>query len=139
MKSKYRVVLDANVLFSALLFKDCIPRKAFNKAIDTGELLISFPVLYELNTVLSRAKLNKYLLESEKREFMALLFKEAELNEPQEDIRVCRDSKDDKYLELAVCGNADFIISGVNDLLVLNPFRDIRILTPGQYMKLELP
>ncbi|WP_369816668.1 putative toxin-antitoxin system toxin component, PIN family [Cyanobacterium sp. IPPAS B-1200] len=41
----------------------------------------------------------------------------------------CRDSKDNCFLDLAVSGKADFIISGDDDLLVLNPFEDIPIIT----------
>jgi uncharacterized protein len=42
---------------------------------------------------------------------------------------------DDKFLELAVNGRADLIISGDADLLALNPFRDIPILTPAAFMQ----
>lgn len=45
-------------------------------------------------------------------------------------IRACRDPKDDKFLELAVSGNADVIVTGDKDLLALHPFRGIAILTP---------
>ncbi|NIU82780.1 MAG: PIN domain-containing protein [Candidatus Thorarchaeota archaeon] len=72
-KNKDRIVFDANVLVSALLFKKSKPRKAFDKALDVGELIISIPVLWELNKVLRRKKFNKYLLEMEKKVFLALL------------------------------------------------------------------
>ena len=78
------------------------------------------------------------MLETEKKAFLALLFKEAELKEPAEEIHVCRDPKDDKYLELAVSGDADFIISGDKDLLDLHPFRETSILTPEQFLTLDL-
>jgi hypothetical protein len=48
-------------------------------------------------------------------------------------IVVCRDVKDNKFLELAVSGNADIIITGDQDLLVLNPFQDIKITTPENF------
>ncbi|NIU85057.1 MAG: putative toxin-antitoxin system toxin component, PIN family, partial [Candidatus Thorarchaeota archaeon] len=70
--------------------------------------------------------------------FLALLFKEADLKEPTENIRICRDPKDDKYLELAVSGSANFLISGDKDLLDLHPFKEIRILTPEQFLSLDL-
>ena len=44
--------------------------------------------------------------------------------EIEEQITECRDAKDNKFLELAVCGHATFLISGDKDLLVLHPFRD---------------
>jgi uncharacterized protein len=52
-----------------------------------------------------------------------------------ERITACRDATDDKFLELAVNGQADFICSGDSDLLVLNPFRDIPIVTPVDFVK----
>jgi putative PIN family toxin of toxin-antitoxin system len=138
VKNKCRVVFDANVLVSALLFKNSKPRKAFDKALDKGDIIISVPVLLELNKVLSRKKFNKYLLDTEKKAFLALLFREAELKETLEEIRVCRDPKDNKYLELAVSGDAKYVITGDKDLLVLNPFRQINILTPEQFLTLDL-
>ncbi|MFQ5771845.1 MAG: putative toxin-antitoxin system toxin component, PIN family [bacterium] len=53
-------------------------------------------------------------------------------------MRICRDPKDDKYLELAVSGGAKFIVSGDKDLLALNSFREISILTPEQFLRLDL-
>jgi putative PIN family toxin of toxin-antitoxin system len=55
-----------------------------------------------------------------------------------EQIKICRDEKDNKFLELAVNGNADFIITGDKDLLVLNPFRTIRIISPSLFFRICL-
>jgi predicted nucleic acid-binding protein len=51
-----------------------------------------------------------------------------------ERIAACRDPADDKFLELAVNGHADLIVSGDADLLALNPFRHIPIVRPAQFM-----
>lgn len=51
-----------------------------------------------------------------------------------EPIDACRDPDDDKFLELAVGGEADVIVSGDNDLTVLDPFRGIPILTPDEFL-----
>ena len=66
--------------------------------------------------------------------FLAALVREAELIEITQEITTCRDSKDDKFLELAVCGNADCVVTGDQDLLVLNPFRGIPVLTPKEFL-----
>jgi predicted nucleic acid-binding protein len=50
-------------------------------------------------------------------------------------IEACRDSDDDKFLELAVEGEADLIISGDSDLLVLHPFEGIAILSPAGFLE----
>ena len=44
-------------------------------------------------------------------------------------------SEDDKFLELAVNGQADLIVTGDADLLALNPFRDIPIVTPAVFVQ----
>lgn len=127
-------MLDTNVVVSAALLAGSVPRRAFDKALDEGKILISVPVLWELAEVLSRKKLNKYLLEDERMRFLVGLLKEIELVEITEQITDCRDVKDNKFLELVVCGKADCIISGDDDLLILNPFRGIPILTPKEFL-----
>ena len=129
-----RLVFDNNVVVSAALLAGSVPRQAFDKALDEGTVLISVPVLLELAEVLSRKKFNKYLREEEQMRFMVALLKEAELVEITETVTDCRDAKDNKFLELAVNGEADCIVSGDEDLLVLNPFRGIPILTPKEFL-----
>ena len=52
-------------------------------------------------------------------------------------IRACRDPRDDKFLEVAVHGRADLIVTGDEDLLALNPFRGIAILAPAAYLEVD--
>jgi predicted nucleic acid-binding protein len=59
----------------------------------------------------------------------------AELVTITERIVACRDPTDDKFLELAVNGHADLIVSGDGDLRALNPFRDIPIATPAAFVQ----
>ena len=51
-----------------------------------------------------------------------------------ERIAACRDPTDDKFLELAVNGYADLIVSGDRDLFALNPFGNIPIITPAAFV-----
>jgi putative PIN family toxin of toxin-antitoxin system len=55
--------------------------------------------------------------------------------EPSIHIRACRDARDDKFLEVAVHGKADAIVTGDADLLALDPFQGIAILTPADYLE----
>jgi putative PIN family toxin of toxin-antitoxin system len=135
MKSNLRFVFDTNAIVSGLLLPESKPRQAFDRAQDQGSILISIPILTELNEVLSRKKFDKYLPEEKRKRFLAVLAKDAELIEITEEIVDCRDPKDNKFLELAVCGNADCIISGDKDLLELNPFRGIAVLKPDEFLK----
>ena len=65
---------------------------------------------------------------------MVALLKEPELVAITEQINDCRDPNDNKFLELAVCGNADVLVTGDDDLLVLNPFRRIAIVKPRDFL-----
>ncbi|MFN9468915.1 MAG: putative toxin-antitoxin system toxin component, PIN family [Pseudanabaena sp.] len=129
-----RFVVDNNILVSALLVKNSAPFQVISKIEERGVILYSEVTLLELNQVLSRKKFIKYFAIEEKQAFIFKLLEKAELVEIEESINICRDPKDDKFLELAVSGKADFIITGDQDLLVLNPFRNIEILTAKDFL-----
>ena len=135
MSRSLRFVLDTNVIVSALLLPDSKPRSAFDRAFDKGKILVSIPVLVELEAVLSRRKFGKYLYDEERKEFLAALVREAGVVDITERITVCRDPRDDKFLELVVSGRADCLITGDTDLLALHPFRDIAILRPADFLE----
>jgi uncharacterized protein len=129
-----RFVLDANVLISASLFSQGKPRQALKKAQSTGVLLMSDSTFDELERVLSRPKFDKYLPLSQRIEFLQDLAETVQFINVMAQIIECRDPKDNQYLELAVSGRADCIVTGDEDLLVLNPFRDIKILTAQAFL-----
>jgi putative PIN family toxin of toxin-antitoxin system len=135
MSRSLRFVLDTNVIVSGLLLPDSKPRSAFDRALDKGKILVSIPVLVELEAVLSRRKFGKYLYDEERKEFLAALVREAGVVDITERITVCRDPRDDKFLELVVSGRADCLITGDTDLLALHPFRDIAILRPADFLE----
>ncbi|HXX82918.1 MAG TPA: putative toxin-antitoxin system toxin component, PIN family [Casimicrobiaceae bacterium] len=132
--ARERVVVDTNVLVSRLLLARSVAASAVRKAVDHGQLLASEATLEELSEVLSRRSLNPYVSVKERQEFIRLLGRIAELVPIIMRIRACRDPKDDKFLELAVNGSADVIVTGDKDLLVLNPFRGISIIPPARYI-----
>ena len=116
-----RFVFDTNVLISAALSDESISRRAFDHALDRGPILLSLPVLEELNEVLARDKFRAYVTEDEARQFLAVLAGASQWVEIDVSISDCRDSRDNKFLELAVSGSASHIVTGDDDLLVLNP------------------
>lgn len=132
-----RLVFDTNIIISALLFDGSKPSKAFDIGINQGVLLFSLPTLAELEEVLWRNKFDRYISHEERKRFLTSLILHSTPIETNETISECRDPKDNKFLELAVCGKADFIISGDEDLLVLNPFRNIQIITPDSFLKIH--
>ena len=134
MRSNPRCVFDTNVVVSALLFDTGKPAKAFFAVLRDGEVIVSADVVSEVSEVLGREKFRRYVGEEQRERFLQGLLREATLVEIQETVQACRDPKDDKFLELAVNGGADCVVSGDDDLLVLSPFRGIDILSPRDFL-----
>ena len=134
MNDKPCFVFDTNAIVSAALIKHSVSRQAFDTALSVGEVLVAAETLEELNDVLARPHLARYVTEEERLEFLAVFLRSATLVEVTVEIADCRDPKDDKFLELAVSGGAVCIVSGDKDLLVLNPFRGITIVTPRDFL-----
>lgn len=103
-------------------------------ALRGGKVLLSSAVLAELYEVLHREKFRRYVSEEEVRTFLGALVRESVWVEVSVSITACRDPDDNRFLELGVSGQADFIISGDEDLLSLNPFEGIPILTPHAFL-----
>jgi putative PIN family toxin of toxin-antitoxin system len=131
---KERIVVDTNVLISRLLLPASVPGRAIRQAVDTGQLVVSAATMEELATVLGRRKFDPYLSIADRQEFIRLLGRIAEMIPIVRVVRACRGPRDDKFLEVAVNGRADLIITGDRDLLELNPFMDIAILSPVAYV-----
>ncbi|CAN5843773.1 putative toxin-antitoxin system toxin component, PIN family [soil metagenome] len=134
MATSKRFVIDANVLISSLLFFESIPGQAVTKALMTGVLLRSESTLSELARVLERAKFDRYLARYERMVFLDRFIQDTVHVNTQPAILASRDVNDNKFLELAVAGQATCIITGDSDLLDLHPFRGISIVTPTQFI-----
>ena len=139
MKFGKRIVLDTSTLIGAVLRQHSIPRQVVIKALSEGELCASPSTLAELEDVIRRGKFDRYLDLNIRLEFVAMyrnrvrmfqvsLEDEAALDPP------CRDPRDNKFLALAVVSNADVLVSSDNDLLTLNPYGNISVLTPNEYL-----
>jgi len=132
--SKVRCVADTNVLISSLLLKNSTPFQAVEQIFLKGVMLMSESTLAEVRRVLGKKKLERYIIPEERQIFLAKFLMESELVEIRERVEACRDPKDNQFLELAVNGKADFLVTGDEDLLVLHPFRAIQILTPRDFL-----
>jgi len=120
MRNPERIVVDTNVFVSRLLRFDSVPGRAVKRAIHDAVLLVSQATMSELADVLAQAKFDRYVTIEQRLQFIRL---------------ECRDPKDDKFLEVALNGRADVIVTGDVDLRALHPWRQIRILSPSQYLK----
>lgn len=134
-----RAVIDTNILVRAMLK----PEGSVGPVVDllrAGRYvsLYSAATLNELIDVLSRPRMvHRYgLTAAEVDALCTLLIRRGELVEPALNITVCRDPKDNKFLELAVAGRADVIVTCDEDLKVLDPFEGIPLVQPASFLHL---
>ena len=125
---KIKVVIDTNIFVSAFLGSK--NAKLILKEIINDEFLLvmSTEQLAEIKEFLHRPKFSKYISVGEVEELIALLSMKVIVPAIYEKITDCRDPKDNMILEEAVYGNAQYIITGDDDLLVLNPYKWIKII-----------
>jgi uncharacterized protein len=129
-----RTVLDTNTIISALLVPTSVPRQAVDAAFAGGAVLVADTTLAELTEVIQRPRFDRYITIEDRIRFLSHFVSNATLVTVTEVITDCRDPKDDKFLEVAIAGSATDIVSGDEDLLVLNPYRGIAIRTPREYV-----
>lgn len=127
-------MLDASVIVSAALRRGSIPDRALEIGLASCRLVLSVAVEAELRDVLSRPEFSRALAPGRGRTLLDLLALTALRVEPAERVHECRDPDDDKYLELALAASADVIVSGDRDLLALDPWRGVRILSPAAFV-----
>lgn len=135
MRADGRYVCDTNLLVSSLLRSDTAPAKALDRIIDHGTLLFSSSTFDELQKILQRSKFDRYLTKDKRLDFLHSLKAIVEWVDIQEHITVCRDPKDNQFLDVAVNGKADLLITGDQDLLVLEKIHEILIITPRYFLE----
>lgn len=132
--TRERVVVDTNVLISSLLSSASQPAQAVDKAITNAQLIATAETLRELIEKLLSPKFDRYVSRERRDALLLRLAPLMEIAEVLQPIQASRDPEDDKFLEAAVNGRADVLVTGDKDLLDLHPFRGIAILTPAAYV-----
>ena len=134
-----RVILDTNVLVSALLKKSSTPHKIYQLFKEQKFTLIISPViLYEIEEVISRDYIVKrtQMTRSEREEFMRELIELSYIVPGVTQVKVIKeDPDDDKFIAAALDGMANYIVSGDRHLLDLKEYQGIKIVTPGQFIE----
>src|SRR3989344_6481830 len=130
---KKKVVIDTNILISALGWKGK-PNEIFRKVLDEEfELIISRKQIEELKEVMNYPKFS--FAEEQKSRFITLLLNVAKVVEISNKLKVIKeDPDDDIILETAVENNVDFIISGDHHLLKLKEYSNVKIVTANEFL-----
>lgn len=134
-----RAVIDTNILVSAVIR----PHGSVGPVLlrlRQGDytLLYAWASLEELIDVLNRPRIrDKYhLTDQDIQTVVGLLLVRGEEVTPAETVTACRDPKDDKFLEIALAGEADVIVTGDQDLLALHPFAGIPVVPPSAFLRM---
>jgi putative PIN family toxin of toxin-antitoxin system len=129
-----RWVIDTNLLISRLLTPRGTAAQAVDRAVELGILLVSDDTLEEFTQVMARPRFDPYITAEDRQGFMALLTGVARRIHVTRQFQVCRDPKDNKFLDVAFNGRAHAIVTGDQDLLVLQSFHGVAILAPAQFL-----
>lgn len=134
-----RIVLDTNILVSALLARGG-PWRIVEAVRDGESEIVTSPILLaELERILNLARVTRRarLSHVEVAGYLEELRKLAIVIEPAIRLSVViRDPDDDRVLEAAVAGSAEYVVTSDRDLLDLREYEGIRIVTPAVFLPL---
>jgi putative PIN family toxin of toxin-antitoxin system len=131
-----RIVIDTNVLVSALLSPDSPPAVVLQNLLSTptASILLSPDLLAEYEEVLSRKKFATVFDATDIRLLLTAIAANSLFIVPSTVVTACEDADDNMVLALALDGFADCIVSGDNDLLKLHPFQQTPILNSADFL-----
>ena len=129
-----RVVIDTNVWVSRLLLADSVTARAVDAALESSQVVISEPLAEELADVLTREKFDSYVSLANREEFLRRVLQVATTFPVLTEVTDCRDADDNRLLALALDSESDYILTGDQDLLTMNPWRGIEIISPREFL-----
>ena len=131
-----RIVIDTNVWVSRLLLAGSAAARAVDKALEESEVAVSEPLVEELARVLSRQQFDRYATVQDREEFLRRILQITTLFPVFSQVEDCRDPDDNYLLALAMDSESDCIVTGDLDLLALDPWRGIAVISPGAFLDL---
>ncbi|MCO5121726.1 MAG: putative toxin-antitoxin system toxin component, PIN family [Burkholderiaceae bacterium] len=131
-------MIDSNLWVSRLLMPGGTAARAVDHGLSWGVPLVSEATLAELSDVLSRDRFDRYVTRTDRQHFLRLLGGVVRVVPITQRIVACRDPRDDRFLDVALSGEAHLILSGDRDLLELHPFHGIEILSPADFLRRPL-
>jgi uncharacterized protein len=134
-----RVVFDTSTLVSAALRVGSVPHQALLRAMGSSDVCASVETLAELSAVLDRDKFDRYLDRESRRSFAALIARHTHLfaverMHVEAVLPPCRDPKDNQFLALVLAAEADVLVSSDDDLLMMNPWRGVPVMTAAEFL-----
>jgi len=129
-----RVVIDTNVWVSRLLLADSMAARAVDAALSSSEVVVSERLVEELADVLARGKFDRYVSLADREEFLRRVLQVATTFPVLTEVTDCRDVDDNELLALALDSESDYILTGDQDLLTMNPWRGIEIISPRAFL-----
>lgn len=132
--SRRRIVIDTSTLVGAMLRTQSLPHRLLTYVLNNFSLFASEATLSELAEVAKRDSFNKYQPLAARHEFFQNYAVRVAMVTPLMKVTDCRDPKDNKFLELALHIQADVLVTSDDDLLTLNPWRGIAVLSPADFM-----
>lgn len=141
-KNDLRVVVDTNVLISGLFGIKDSPSSQILLGIRTQKIILvtSPAILEEIGDIINRERIVKLtkMSTNERVDFMDKLIERSDVTTGKQLSQIVgRDIKDDKFLACAVEAKADYIITGDRDLLVLEEYEGIKIVTPREFLEVN--
>jgi uncharacterized protein len=128
------IVVDTNVLISAMLFSESMSAKALDKALTHYLFVQSEDTLSELASTVRRKKFDKYKLLSEREQFLLTISRASKIVDITHTVSDCRDPKDNRFLELALSASSTLIVSGDDDLLSMHPYNGVGVMNPSAFL-----
>jgi len=137
MRQKCRIIIDTNLWISFLLSKKF---NFIDKLLDSGNLELVFcnELLSELVEVAGRPKLQKFFTIEDWELIFGIIERYAVYVHVVSSVTLCRDSKDNFLLSLAKDAQADYLLTGDNDLLVLKTFEATQIVTIAEFQTMKI-
>ena len=131
-----KLVVDTNILVSAFIFGGTVKQQLMHILADERIVLLTSAAIHqELQQVLFREKFQRFQAREHIEAQLAAFLTDAVMIPITQTFFDCRDAKDNKFLDLAVSGQADFIITGDQDLRDLHPFQGVNIVTIQEFIE----
>mgnify|MGYP000025150632 FL=1 len=130
------IILDTNVLISALMYPNSPSSRAVTNAFHYFQPIASHSTWDEFESVSGRKKFERFYSAEDRTMFLYLLAQSTRIMDVTVTTEDCRDPKDNQFLNLALSSSCQLIVSGDADLRSMNPYNGISIISPAEFLAL---